>query len=324
MPTLLHHDPEAHVLVISDLGQSRNLSDVFRSLSDEFTYDSCDAVIAEYTQMGSHLGLFFANLHSRSSCDLIGAENMVAFNSADNKELIYNTLIESLGSYFDTAGLTDSAELYDRAKVDFLETVHPDEECFCFGDAWTGAVLKLEWSSFTMTKGLGIVDWEFAGRGRALSDMGQLLADLHAYLIMAPVSSMLRLAVETLMTSICSSYRQQSREHAASWALPSETGFGSSAPQISKFSDRTLRDFRSVYILHGREMVAYAFRRSWKCFCCDGPQRDGCSLRREMVLKGVWYLRRAGHNVAEFVESENWSKICSEEDWIIGSLLFGP
>ena len=82
VPRCLHYDPEAHVLVMSDLGDLPDLSEIFGELGGPIEYPDFGAGNADinrkatfptmenvmyFARLGEQLGRFFAGLHSKET-----------------------------------------------------------------------------------------------------------------------------------------------------------------------------------------------------------------------------------------------------------------
>ena len=229
---------------------------------------------------------------------------------------MYENNVEPLHDYLTSyGGVPDSAELIARVTAGFA-SLEDETPVFSFGDAWTGAVILSEEgpSEFpSATETIGIVDWEFANKGRGLNgDMAQLLADLQSYLLEAEGAARpMHLATKALMDSIVCSYRRHSRIRGSPWA----TDAGS-----TDLPDGIAKPLRSAFVLHGREIIVAAFTGSWTCKCCGsgGEKTNHCAVRKAKVEKGVWYLRAAGDDIVQF-KGGKWRE---EENGVLSGLIF--
>lgn len=137
--------------------------------------------------------------------------------------------------------------------------------------------------------------------------MAQLLASLHLLMLSLPDKSTTQASLQSLVKELCETYSSRSA-----------TGSQMRAAQQEGDASRTVGDpvmgiFRSALILHGREMVNQAVEREWD---------NGSDVSvAEMVKAGAWYLERAGDNVEEMLESQNWGKLLEEEPSIMLALF---
>jgi hypothetical protein len=140
-----------------------------------------------------------------------------------------------------------------------------------------------------------LVDWEFGqlnGRG-VDGDLAQFLAHLHCEQLSHPRTSALHRAVSALSLRFCAGYASR-----AGLRLR------------RRVDDETLRLMRWAFITHGREMVNQA------CESYKGNERFD-----EIFKVGVWYLERAGDNVEEFLEEDNWKELEKEDGMMLQSLF---
>jgi hypothetical protein len=86
-----------------------------------------------------------------------------------------------------------------------------------------------------------------------------------------------------------------------------------------ELSVEDLKAIRTAFIVHGRKMINNAVERDWHCECCkdSGKVKRNCKLVVKMVNRGVWYLRRAASDLANFAQDANWSEVMKEEERVI-------
>ncbi|KAG9124170.1 hypothetical protein FRC07_012595 [Ceratobasidium sp. 392] len=174
-PVLLHHDPSAHVLIMSDLGH------------DSFTLDhwlvsvSCPSIEAA-TAAGTRFGSFFARLGGLK--DAI-PNLQLDFTNLGARELVMEVYVRGVRGDLAKCGI-DSAEakvLTDSAVETFVRQCETDDKVFSLGDCWTKSLLVLA------GEGLAVIDWEFAGMNAPLEDVSQLAACLYIFHQTSPSES---------------------------------------------------------------------------------------------------------------------------------------
>lgn len=315
VPHLLYHDQDSHILILSDLGDLLTLSEHISSqkiLSGD--------VVAFYQSVGVRLGSFFAALHSNHSLQLVGKKRMDELRNPDVKGFIYNEVVVPIEACLKRFNIPDASQLYRRVESDFRRDNKIEEQSLVVGDLWPGGILlgKVD----ALEDVLGVVDWEFASLDRGLNgDMAQLFAHLHLHLLASTEGSVAQTALETLITSISSTYRRQCRILGSAWTLPASLGSVDSPCSAPVFSSGGACVLRSAFILHGREMISNSLLQKWPCKCCGDSQQQNCALLTKMVNKGAWYLRRGGDNEVEFVGEENWREIYAQNEHILRGLL---
>ena len=208
-PELLYHSPEEHVLIFEDLGQLLTLYEYLATSSI-----SGDVSPLQYLEtcrnLGSRIGDFFARLHSPEA---LARVNGAIFGSLENP-LIGNLILEAavlpIKSHLLLHEIPNAQVLFHRVLLDYRRVNTPAESCFVLGDFTPGALLVSRFGDRAQL--MGVIDWEFSGEGRGLNgDMAQLLASLHLLLMAESTNSNSHRAIHSLITGICSSYSQISR-----------------------------------------------------------------------------------------------------------------
>lgn len=154
VPTLLHEDHNRHVIAISDLGD--DLCTVDQEIAETTPSDA--------RLVGERVGRWMGVLHSLP----MSPKTLQMFENKETTALIGREVVDRMKEALEIFGVDveESKRLCDlmRGQVE----MQAGKTAFCLGDFWTGSIL-------TDRRGkLGIVDWEFAGGGRVLQDMGQI------------------------------------------------------------------------------------------------------------------------------------------------------
>ena len=253
------------------------------------------------------------------SLQAIGSKAVRHLRNLDMKNVVYEAAVAPIEGYLRQLDIPDASELYRRIELDFLRESSSEEQAFVVGDLWPGGVLL--GNSDGPDKVIGVIDFEFSGLGRGLNgDMAQLFAHLHLHLLSSLEGSPTHVATKALIASIGSTYRRECRTLGSLWALPA-LEVGESPLSVVSSSSACAHVLRSAFLLHGREMISNAIEREW---ISDADQNGKQALRAKMVNKGVWYLRTAGDNEAEFVGRSNWKQVCAEKDEVVIGLLLPP
>ncbi|KAK2879540.1 hypothetical protein FQN49_000780 [Arthroderma sp. PD_2] len=310
--------------------------------------------------IGEKLGQFFADLHSQETLDLIEScgndPKLIRFENESSKEVVREAAVLTIRRYLRQFNCVESNELSRIVEEDFeREEGLNGERCFNVGDLWTGGILiealpsKPSQGSITsaVAKGpkLGVIDFEFSGPGRGVNgDMAQLLAHLHLNSIAwgncAEQFKPIQTGILALVEGICSSYSKHSRSAEAPWQLYSADSSRSDHPQTllqpslpPPASSHAACIFRSALILHGREVVNNAVENDWSSYCTNsikfdtgiGSQavdRKDSDLVQKMVDTGVSCLQLAGTTIEEFVQADNWKRVCSSKESSMIARLF--
>ncbi|KAH8662062.1 hypothetical protein BX600DRAFT_512939 [Xylariales sp. PMI_506] len=326
VPQVLHHDRNASVLIIEDLGPLVTLWEILTPAAFSALALSDDLIGRTGSDVGRRIGAFFARLHSDATLKRL-LENPTASQVADIKEnLLTRDVVldaavlpirERLGTY------PAAESLYDRVVVDYQREPVPGETLFSLGDCHPGAILLPTWSQMTadpskLETSLAVIDWEFstlAGRG-VNGDMAQLLASLHCHLIF----------LSRLQTVLPNQTRSEAKDvNCALLATESFVhGLCVTYSDMSKFDllnvpeNRCMALLRSALILHGREIVNQASEREWQ-----STSGEDHGLIKSMVETGAKYIEMAGDNVEAMLQADNWTQFRERESHNIINRLFG-
>lgn len=318
IPRLLHFDQDEHVLVISDLGPLETLSSVVARLSTAVVHpEIAGSQHSKYYNIGSRLGQFMGDLHSPERILLDTDTSPSDLTAKRDVELKW--AVKPIEQHLVRYDIPDATELYRRVLEDFERTHGTNEQSFALGDLTPSAILVGTTSEEPIP--LGVIDWEFAGRGRGMDgDMAQVLAQIHAHLIAHETNSYTASLIQALVNGITTSYRNQRRRQTDTiWSSIINLDRDPSTPPPPGPITRMLR---SSFILHGREIINAAFDLQWQCECCDESQKEKCALIKLMVDRGIWYLRTAGINDEAFLQKNNWTKICAEENRVLTNMVW--
>lgn len=318
VPTLLHHDLEEHVPIVSDIGPLPNLSEIFSSLGGYTPLVSPASVsvpeyalgtpLGYYAIVGRKIGSFFARLHSpySLSCIINSPRHGTEFLSNPTmRDIVLDHAIRPLKAQLELfpriLSASEAKILYQRVEDNFVRSPPMKERAMVLGDCWTGAILVGAMEDGPM---VGVIDWEFASIGRGVDgDMAQFLAHLQLFQLAASwhEQSIQHQALELLTGELTTAYRRQSITEEVKWA-------GEGKPAAASLQARMMR---SAFLGCAAEMINCAFWKVWPCESprCGTPhptEQEGCKLIQQMVEKAVWYLRLAGDDEMEFVKEQNW------------------
>lgn len=307
--------------MISDLGPLITLTSVLAGLATAVSSEFTDSLRPNFCRIGSRLGQFLGDLHTPHSVILDTDLSPSTITAKRAVELEW--AVKPIEHHLRKFGISDAKELYDRVIEDFQRTDSAEEQSFVLGDLTPGAILLGELSEEPTP--LGVIDWEFSGRGRGMhGDMAQLLAQVHLHLIAHGHNQTVSSAIAALIDGITTAYRTQRRETDPTWTslIPFDQN-PSTLP--AKEAAAATRMLRSAFILHGREMINGAFDLDWHCECCGSarPEKEKCAIVKTMLDKGVWYLRKATASDVKFVREDNWKNVAAEENRVLSNMLWG-
>ena len=307
VPQCLHHDSNAHVLVMSDLGALPDLSQIFADLGGQIEYPELGPGIADankqvtpatmvdvmpFEQLGAKLGKFFAGLHSKETRRTVLARHpRREFENPQMRAIVLTHAIEPVLGYLkifpDLISDEEAEHLFSLVIDDFERNEPVEELSFVLGDCWTSAVLS------NIHDQTGVIDWEFASFGRGPhGDMAQLLVHLELLRITAGQDDGKHFPnhlrnITMLLKGLTSAYVDTI----------------SSLSSIDNHPDMEATISRSTRLTYGAEIINCAFRKTWRCVapscqCRDdhGSEAHKCVLVRRMVEHGLWYLRHADEN----------------------------
>ena len=343
VPDILHHDSRTHVLVIADLGQIPNLSDIFTDLGGHSIRYQADlfshALFASiglslspesanfFEDVGSRLGQFFAHLHSPDA-----RRKVLEQHSQSHFEVpaIRNTVVElairplssQLNLFPDLITPEEADTLAGLVLEDFLRETPESEQSFTLGDCWPTAVLVSPPSMSLQPNTVGVIDWEFASFARGPhGDIAQFLAHLELLRIVAlqhPKFTSHLQALDLLIKSLIDNYYET-----ATVKNTETTYLRSHHPAAPDHSSQRSQILRSAFLTHGAELVSGTFWKTWTCLFPSCPSlrtQNGqhaetehtCVLVRSMVERGIWFLRHARSDVELFCGELSWGDIVEE------------
>lgn len=295
-PCLLRHDQgteaslgltteenESSILLLTDLGSLVDCLEFLTINAETFVSDNIPSLL------GDSVGKILAGFHTTE------LQNAPAPLRNDfTKDLVFMAAVKPLETHL--AHLPNCQQLCKRVEEDYLYPNYDYPGVLCHGDIHSGSVL--------ITKNGGdahpvVIDMEFAklgGRG-VNGDVSQFLASIHCGLIAAELNrdDASVAAISNFVKKFCTAYRNGTR-----WIYSVREGAGNQGAQL----------MRSCFILHGREMINYAY--------------DSCKVethRKKMVQIGVWYLEQAADDVEGFTDKRRQEEFKTEHGLVIQSLF---
>lgn len=151
----LQHDEHNDVLLMSDLSNKPNLSEVFADLGGSVPAEvirpstaaflpRTDRSKAYFEAVGRCLGSFFGVLHSPALCEEVRftlKTNELSLDNANAKTFVSTHAIEPIKDHIkrvpDMLQPEEARMLYDAVYEDFWRTNSPDEISFILGDCWS-------------------------------------------------------------------------------------------------------------------------------------------------------------------------------------------
>lgn len=160
VPRVLDVNPDAHVLIMEDVGPHPTLG---RWLRREPT-----APVQERAPtIGAALGRFLGRLHA----DTVDAPAYAAdFANRPMQETRHAVQYQSVGDMLEQGGIEDAEALGKRAATLGRSLLEPGR-CLTMGDLWPPSVLVGDDTSY-------LIDWELSHYGRPLQDVAHVLAHL--------------------------------------------------------------------------------------------------------------------------------------------------
>lgn len=195
VPRVLFHDPDNHVIIMSDCGQGavhlkQLLLDGSVSMSPHVG-----------TTIGNALGQFLARIHS-----ITDPEQLAVFK--DNAE---GKRVSALATYGRlearlTSALVDPSIQYHLQTIRDAARLRSDEirgasEHFTMGDFWPGNVLINIDPATDDVKSVYVVDWELAKTGLQGLDIGQFAAEMSLLQRFSPSKETAALVLSSFLTS---------------------------------------------------------------------------------------------------------------------------
>ena len=285
------------MLLIEDLGQ---IEDVFTCLEAWSKQYYSPNLPSQITAAGITLGTSLALLHSQSTVDGIGQfpEIRDTLSQSLAQELVWAVMVDPMPKYLKE--LPGGDELARRVAEDFKTPKPALSAVLSHGDFHNGNIMFQNCLANLHDKLDPIVlDWEFAHlNGRGINgDAAEFTAGLHCKLIHARNNDpALARLLRGLLTGFCKGYRETARRR-----------------YRADKDDVDLQLLRSAMLFHGTEMVSCAFEYSSESKAFD-----------DIFEVGVWYLRRAGKDMCEFVREKNLVLLREEDEGIVTSLFLEP
>ncbi|QRV91265.1 phosphotransferase enzyme family protein [Ceratobasidium sp. AG-Ba] len=223
-PTLIHHDPSAHVMLMSDLGTS--------SLGVNQWLLSPNIRVEDAKSAGERFGSFFAHLGELNP----GLFNL-DFENPSARNLVLDVAVRAVHGDLLKCGIDPNvADDLTRSAIESfeLQTKYEEELAFSLGDCWPPSLLVLD----ERGSGLAVIDWEFAGMNFPLQDIAQLTA--HLYLLHQSSRSSYQAVIKAFALSLFQAH------------------YASAAPRHYGLLQRT-----NAWKLLGREIVINAVEGEW-------------------------------------------------------------
>jgi hypothetical protein len=310
IPKLLWFDAERHILVLEDLGDG--LSTLDEWLPSIYAAD-------HQTETGARLGTLLARIHTDEA--LHAALDSGEFVNQDAVNLVSVEVIGKirgiLAEHLETetasivnSSVEDEAELisgiireeFERQKLD-ADSARVMRRMFSMGDCWVGSVLFGP-ADAGGEPFMALIDWEFAGKARALHDMAQLGAWLymlsracawtpgeetqHKSLEIPRQSERVKASQPwEFARSLFTAYAQSLASSAAHGWLVKVT---SESPEEES---ARLQVIRGAWILFGQELV-YSVVDATHWFGKLLPAEHIIGWKKEVLEFGWRYVRRAG------------------------------
>jgi hypothetical protein len=285
---------EASILLLEDLGEVVNL----RMRIELWAQGGPSTEITNtVSRIGNILGSSLATLHSQETALAIDAhsEAASALSRSSTDDVVWYLAMGMVPTYL--ADVPKRDVYYQRLVKDIKSPQYTYPLCLVHGDFNFGNIM-LPLGEDAKSPRPGIIDWEFAARnGRGVNgDVSEFLSSLHCRLISArrqPEQSTLAGLLRQLCQAFCNGYRQR-----AMLKCTMEAG------------DVSSQLYRSALLLNGRDMINYA--------------QDACAQDEafgDMMEVGLWYLERAGDDMAEFVMQSNCEELAREDEGLIRSLF---
>lgn len=285
---------EASALLIEDLGQ---IVDIFSCLEQWARVPDRPDLEFQINAAGITLGASLSRLHSQATIDKLKGRAKTAeiLSQSLTNEIVWAVMIDPLPKYLKS--LPDGDELCRRVTEDLKAPNTNFPQVLCHGDFHNGNVMlpiSLPGPADSIVP--IVVDWEFAHlNGRGINgDAAEFTAGLHCKIITARNDNpTLEKFLRIFLTGFCAGYRETATRR-----------------YRIEHDDVNLQLLRSALLFHGTEMISCAYEYS------SDSRAFG-----EIFEIGVWYLRRAGSNVDDFMTEENMLLLGQEDEGIITSLF---
>lgn len=184
VPAVLHHDPDAHVIIMEDAGpDARNLKDLLR-----------ESPLSELAsrELGTALGQFLVAVHVNGTAD---TDLLAGVQKNDDSRRItawmtYGRLFETLKGQGVRAGLFDpplvgidglsdeQVEEIGQYADAVMKEIYDAQTVFTMGDFWTSNIVVRLTPSGEIER-IFVIDWEMAKPGLAFLDFAQFTAEMN-------------------------------------------------------------------------------------------------------------------------------------------------
>ncbi|KAJ7272948.1 kinase-like domain-containing protein, partial [Mycena rebaudengoi] len=190
IPHLIHHDTTSNVLWISDLGETKTLSQFLCSQPAPAPTAVCD--------IASTLGTFIARFWAATANptpETLAPFARLAEDQGDPAIFLASTARRVMDQY----NVPDAEVLAARVAAG-MQPHNKREPCLSMVDFWPGSILVNADGA-----GYGLVDWEYFGLSTPGSEIGMLVAHLHLIMLnsnsSADVSDTVRLFVGVFLNA---------------------------------------------------------------------------------------------------------------------------
>ncbi|PFH52120.1 hypothetical protein AMATHDRAFT_46485 [Amanita thiersii Skay4041] len=308
IPKPIWFDEHEHVLALEDLGEELvTLDDWLCSAGGFPELDVCETV-------GSRLGEALAVVHTDER--LRERLDRTDFVNPDTAELVGEEVVGKIQELLNQYLPTDAEDPYLATSISTIikneytrNDSTPEASIFSNGDLWTGSVLISKGGDANInTKPLvGVIDWEFAGAGRVLQDIGQLsawlrlLAEAPAWASNPVHPEQPSVIPDAVMLTPSSKFAHACFTAYACRLRNSDKLSWMVEPRSDSDKQRRLRVIQSTWILHGREIIYNATSPDTaEKFSRLVPPDTFYSWRVHMVKLGCWYVLSANDSTLEF------------------------
>ncbi|KAL0579300.1 hypothetical protein V5O48_002698 [Marasmius crinis-equi] len=195
IPSVLFHDNQRHMLVITDLGD--DLSTIDKWIGTNPGGDKVAGV-------ARRLSGFLATLHTLD----VPESSLQNLDNPDVVEAIERNVVDRVNDTLETFQIEKKEA---RQLGEMLKTAYrakPERWVFSVGDLWIGSILVSP-----LGEKVAVVDWENAGRGKPLQDLAQFASHFN--------NPSLKTTEEVLVKELFDSYRRGVSAANAGWIAPS-------------------------------------------------------------------------------------------------------
>ena len=309
VPRLLFHDPDAHVLAITDLGK-------LDSLTAALNGSSANALsIESATNIGNRLGNFLARLHSpqifAQAKDRPAGITLASLRGP--RALVKAVVVDRIGELLARCEYSneESSRMQELVSSSWTVCEADAPTILAHGDTWPGSIMigqsqHCERETDNGTLKIALIDWEFAhfDSSGLPSDMAFLISFLKLHLIASTQKNnrLLRDCCDALLVTVLEVYRAESLGLNAAWPK--------TLCSIENDKDAVVCTLlQRMAIATGRDMIYNALEMPWNCACCESKYQDTsrCPMRQLMVREGVKHLQNAEdfETCREFIEGDD-------------------